>query len=272
MPRLSHLLLLLLLCSSALAAEVMPPAPTRYFNDYASVVPAADAERINTKLEDLEKASSNQIVVAVYPTMQTESSIEDYTFRVKEKWHVGKKGKDNGAVLFVFVKEHKLWIQTNYGLEASLPDALCKQIVDEEITPRFKAGDFAGGLDAGVNAMIAATKGEYKGTGTTVNQTPSFWVVFRACGFFLIVAIIVGFIMVHSIKQSYRDATVYNSTGRTRRRTSGWGPSISSGGWRGSSGGWGGSSGGGGFSGGGGGGGFTGGGGTGGGGGAGGSW
>jgi uncharacterized protein len=94
--------------------------------------------------------------------------LEDYTVRLYRAWKVGLQGKDNGAVLFVFVKEHKLRIATGYGLEGALPDAICKRILDDEITPRLKQGDFDGGMTAGVNAMIAATKGEYKGTGRTV--------------------------------------------------------------------------------------------------------
>jgi uncharacterized protein len=83
---------------------------------------------------------------------------------------VGQKNKNNGAVLFVFVQDHKMFLQTGYGLEGVLPDALCKRIIDEQISPRFKAGDFAGGLTAGVNSIIAATKGEYQGNGTTADD------------------------------------------------------------------------------------------------------
>ena len=105
-------------------------------------------------------------MVAVFPKMQSDSSIEDYTVRVARSWQVGQKNKNNGAVLFVFVQDHKMFLQVGYGLEGVLPDALCKRIIDEQITPRFKAGDFDGGLTAGVQAILAATKGEYKGTGT----------------------------------------------------------------------------------------------------------
>src|SRR5208283_4938957 len=90
------------------------------------------------------------------------------TVRVKQAWGVGQKGKDNGVVLFVFVQDHKMYIQVGYGLEGALPDALAKRIIDNEITPHFRNGDFDGGLRAGVTAILAATKGEYKGTGQTV--------------------------------------------------------------------------------------------------------
>jgi uncharacterized protein len=117
--------------------------------------------------------------------MESDSDIADYTVQVARFWQVGQKDKNNGAVLFVFVQDHKMFIQVGYGLEGVLPDALCKRIIDEQITPRFKAGDFAGGLTAGIQSIISATKGEYKGNGTTVadrkeNSTRQVggWVVF----------------------------------------------------------------------------------------------
>ena len=99
--------------------------------------------------------------------MQSDSSIDDYTVRVARSWKVGQKAKNNGAVLFVFVQDHKMFIQVGYGLEGVLPDALCKRIIDEQLSPRFRAGDFNGGVSAGVEGIIAATKGEYKGNGRT---------------------------------------------------------------------------------------------------------
>ena len=160
----------LIWCCCASAAEVIPPAPALYFNDYANVVSPATAARLNQTLSDFERAASSQIVVAIFPKMQSDSSVDDYTVRVARAWKVGQKDKNNGAVLFVFVQDHKMFIQVGYGLEGALPDGLCKRIIDQEITPRFKQGDFDGGLSAGVSAMIAATKGEYKGTGRTVNN------------------------------------------------------------------------------------------------------
>lgn len=169
--RLALILLGLLSPAIARGAEVLPPSPPRYFNDYAGVVSPGDADQFNQQLDQFERDTSNQIVVVVYPKMQSDSDIADYTFRVKENWHVGQKGKDNGAVLFVFIQDRKLFIQVNYGLEGALPDATCKEIIDQEITPHFKTGDYTGGLRAGINAILAAAKGEYKGNGSTVNDS-----------------------------------------------------------------------------------------------------
>jgi uncharacterized protein len=105
--------------------------------------------------------------------MQSDSDIADYTVRVAQKWQVGQKDKNNGAVLFVFIEDRKMFIQVGYGLEGTLPDALAKRIIDDEIKPRFKQGDYTGGLAAGVDAMIKATQGEYKGSGRTVQERQS---------------------------------------------------------------------------------------------------
>ncbi|MEI7728753.1 MAG: TPM domain-containing protein [Verrucomicrobiota bacterium] len=160
--------LVVVCCFRTFAVEGIPPSPTQYFNDYAKVVSAATTAHLNQILEEFERQSSDQIVVAVFPKLPPDSSLEDYTLRAFRSWAVGQKTKNNGAVLFVFVQDHKLFLQVGYGLEGVLPDALCKRIIDDQISPRFKVGDFDSGLTAGVQAIIAAAKGEYKGTGATV--------------------------------------------------------------------------------------------------------
>ncbi len=249
-------------CAAAFAAEVIPPPPARYFNDYANVVSPATAARLNQTLEDFERQSSCQILVAIFPKMQSDSSLEDYTVRVAQSWRVGQKAKDNGAVLFVFVQEHRVRIEVGYGLEGSLPDALAKRIIDEQITPRFRAGDFDGGLTAGVQSMIAATKGEYKGSGRTVAERHFSGEWSSGLVFFFFIALFIAVIIIRAMSLANASSWLITSalsSGLSGRRDSG------NSGWFGG-GGWGG--GGGGFSGGG----FSGGGGSFGGGGASGSW
>ncbi len=254
-------LLLLTWCIGVgLAAEVIPPAPKQYFNDYAHVVSPQTAAQLNQKLEDFERQTSSQILVAIYPTMQSDSSIEDYTVRVAESWKAGQKLKNNGAVLFVFIQNRTMYIQVGYGLEGALPDALAKQIIDNELRPHFRNGDFDGGFTAAVNAMLAAVRGEYKGTGRTVYENQQHN---QGTAGVIILFLIVGVFGLLFMLGMFRSAI----GGGYRRRYSSWGGwTIGSGGWGG--GGWGGG-GGGGWSGGGG---FSGGGGSFGGGGAGGSW
>ncbi|HUI07698.1 MAG TPA: TPM domain-containing protein [Verrucomicrobiae bacterium] len=258
MPGLKSLCVLagLLALLPATTAEVIPPSPKQYFNDYANVVSPATAAELNQKLEQFERETSSQIVVVIYPKMQSDSSIEDYTVRVAHTWHVGQKGRDNGAVLFVFIQDRKMYLQVGYGLEGALPDALAKRIIENEIKPRFRAGDFAGGLRAGVAAILQATRGEYTGTGHTAAEGAPTHSWLTA----LVVALV--FFTLFARLLSYSVAgTVYGRGGRTR--SYGMGPIF----WGGFGGGFGG--GGGGFSSGGG---FSGGGGGFGGGGAGGSW
>jgi uncharacterized protein len=194
----------------ARAAEVIPPAPAAYFNDYAGVVSAGTASALNAQLDQFERTTSNQIVVAIYPHMQSDSSIEDYAVRVAQAWGVGQTGKKNGAVLFIFTQDHALNIEVGYGLEGALTDDLCKRIIDDEIVPRIKSNDWDGAARAGVQSILAATQGEYKGNGATANDGQS-----GQGGFHIpFVAIFFLFLIGMRILRSFNH-TVY--TGRGRR-------------------------------------------------------
>ncbi|MBC8002770.1 MAG: TPM domain-containing protein [Opitutaceae bacterium] len=250
-------LLLWILTLTAWPAEVMPPAPTVYFNDYAKAVSSQTAKALNQALEDFEKQNASQVVVAVFPKMESPSSVQDFVHRMFINWKIGQKGKDNGVLLAVFVQDRKLWIEVGYGLEGALPDARAKRIIEDEITPNFKTGNYDAGLQAGVNAILQSIRGEYKGTGRTVSENRSR----RNKGPGLVPILIISFFVVSAIARASRGGTVYRRSGRGSSWT-GWG-----GGWGGGGGSWSGGAGGGSF-----GGGFSGGGGSSGGGGAGGSW
>ena len=155
---------------SSQAAEIIPPKPASYFNDYAGVVSKEAAYRFNEQLAQFERETSDQVVVAVFPKMQSDSSIEDYTQRVAQAWGVGQKDKRNGAVLFVFVEDRKMFIQVGYGLEGALPDITAFDITEYRIKPRFRANDYEGGLAAGIDSISKAIRGEYKGSGKTVAE------------------------------------------------------------------------------------------------------
>jgi uncharacterized protein len=243
------------------AAAEIPPKPTRYFNDFARLVRSETAESLNQKLAAFERQTSNQILVVIYPRLPGDTTVEDFAQDTFRAWKPGQEGRNNGAILFMFAKDRKLRIQTGYGLEGALPDAICKRIISDEIAPRFQAGDFDGGLTAGVNAMISATRGEYTGNGRTVadgrvqaqHRQESFWDLV----IFLAVFAIIGI----SLIRAARRGTLYTGSGSRGSGGTWW---IGGGGF--------GGGGGGGGSGGGGGGGFSGGGGDSGGGGASGGW
>src|SRR6266536_1773484 len=160
-----------LLATSSHAAEVIPPKPTAYFNDYAGVVSKESAYRFNEQLAQFERETSNQVVVAVFPKMQSDSEIADYTQRVAQAWGVGQKEQRNGVVLFVFTQDRKMFIQVGYGLEGALPDVTCFDITDYQIKPKFRSGDYEGGLAAGIDSILKAVRGEYKGSGKTLRES-----------------------------------------------------------------------------------------------------
>lgn len=244
-------LCILCLATAGFSAERLPPPPERYFNQYTNVVSRDVAEALNQKLEAFERESSTQILVVIYPGLPPNAALEDFTVRAAQAWKVGQKRKDNGAVLFIFVADRKMRIEVGYGLEGAIPDAIAKRIIAEQITPAFRRGDFNAGVVAGVNALIQASRGEYRGTGRTAAEGRAG----RGLPWPLIIFLFVFFFgIISAIRRS--------GTGFHRRRRSYWGA------WPGywGGGGWGGGGGGGG------GGGFSGGGGSFGGGGASGSW
>jgi uncharacterized protein len=239
--------------TSTHAAEVIPPKPAAYFNDYANAVSKDAANRFNEQLAQFERDTSNQILVATFPKMQSDSSIEDYTQRVAQSWGVGQKDKRNGAVLFVFVQDHKMFIQVGYGLEGALPDATAFDITEYQIKPHFRTNDYEGGLAAGIDSIFQAVRGEYKGTGKTVRERGENGSSFPGNLIFFAIFIIIALVLSRlKTKQGYH----YSGS------DAGWAWALGSGGGGWSSGG----GGGGGFSG------FSGGGGSFGGGGAGSSW
>jgi uncharacterized protein len=157
-----------LLAFSSHAAEVIPPKPDRYFNDYAGVVSKEAAQRFNEQLAQFERETSDQVVVAVFPKMQSDSDIADYTQRVAQTWGVGQKERRNGVVLFVFIQDRKMFIEVGYGLEGALPDATAFDITERHIKPLFRTGNYESGLATGIDLICKAIRGEYKGSGKTV--------------------------------------------------------------------------------------------------------
>jgi uncharacterized protein len=158
------------------ADTALAPKPALYFNDGAGIVDAGTASQLNEQLAQFERDHGSQIVVAIYKALPDGADLSDYCIRTANSWVIDKNkygqltGGSNSAVLFVFVDDHKMFIATGRDLEGALPDITCKQIIDNEIAPHFKQGDYTGGVQAGVAAMMAATQGEYKGTGQTVAE------------------------------------------------------------------------------------------------------
>lgn len=153
-------ILALLLCWSAAAlADVAVPALSGRVVDQTMTLSQGEQASLDRTLRDFEARKGSQVAVLIVPTTAPES-IEQFSIRVAEAWKIGRKKVDDGAILLVAKDDRKLRIEVGYGLEGALTDVTSKRIIDEIITPRFKAGDFAGGITAGVNQIIKVIDGE----------------------------------------------------------------------------------------------------------------
>jgi uncharacterized protein len=146
----------------ALGAQTPPPAPATHVADRAGVLSAAAAAQLTAQLETFEHDTSSQVVVWIERRLPAGAALEDYVNRTFQAWKIGQRTRDNGVLLAVFTEDRKLRIEVGYGLEGALPDALSGRIIANEITPRFKEGNYEAGIRAGVTAILAATRGEYR--------------------------------------------------------------------------------------------------------------
>jgi uncharacterized protein len=160
MLRFAIVLAMLLLQASAAQALDIPTLRSRV-TDLAGVLTADQVASLEAKLQELENTDSTQVAVVIIPSLEGES-LEDYSIRVADAWKIGQKGRDNGAILLIAMKERKIRIEVGYGLEPTLTDARSSQIWRNEIVPRFRTGDFYGGIDAGVTAIIQTVRGVYQ--------------------------------------------------------------------------------------------------------------
>ncbi len=150
---LSALLLILQLAVPALAEPAYPPLTGRV-TDAAGVLPADVVTRLEGKLKTLEDTTGTQLVVATVPDLGG-YEIEDYGVGLIRHWAIGQKGQNNGAILIIAPAQRKLRIEVGYGLEGTLTDAVSSRIIRGAIVPRLKAGDLAGGVEAGADQLIA---------------------------------------------------------------------------------------------------------------------
>ncbi len=148
----------LLYATAAFPQVPVPPLKARV-TDLTATLSADQRSTLEQRLAALEARKGSQVAVLLVPTVQPEA-IEQYALRVAESWKLGRKGVDDGAVLVIAKNDRKLRIEVGYGLEGAIPDAIAKRIIDEEIVPRFKGGDFYGGIAAGVDRIARLIEGE----------------------------------------------------------------------------------------------------------------
>lgn len=224
-----------------------PTTLSKYVVDETGTLTQSELNSLLKKLENFDKETSTQIVVYMISSLNGET-IEDVSYKIAEKNKIGRKGKNNGVLILIAKNDRMLRIEVGYGLEGVLTDAYTTQIRTREMNPSFKAGNFYEGINKGVDAIIAVSKGEYKadkkksndGTGLTCLGLPVFIILVFGIIFFSIIMSILGRIF------GWSRNTYYGG----RRRGSGfWGGGFFGGGgssWGGGGGGFGGFSGGGG--------------------------
>lgn len=151
--------MLLAWCVSTAQALVPVPRLTARVTDQTGTLSPDQVRNFEQRLQQFEAAKGSQVALLIVPTTQPET-IEQYALRVVEAWKLGRSKVDDGALLIVAKNDRTLRIEVGYGLEGALPDAIAKRIIEEIIVPKFRAGDFAGGLDAGLGQIMKVIEGE----------------------------------------------------------------------------------------------------------------
>ena len=141
------------------ANEVALPPLTERVTDLTGTLSAEDKASLTASLAALDKDKGAQVVIVMLPTTQPEA-IEQYSIRLAEAWKIGRKGIDDGVIILVAKDDRKMRIEVGYGLEGAIPDAIAKRIIAEQMAPRFREGDFAGGLRASVETLAKVIRGE----------------------------------------------------------------------------------------------------------------
>lgn len=140
------------------------PVPPRMVNDFTGFLSRNEQASLESKLEKFNNETSTQIAIVVIPSLNRYEK-SDYAFRLAEQWGIGQKGKNNGILILVKPKTRsekgEVFIATGYGLEAVVPDAIAKRIVEVEILPNFRTGNYFKGLDDATNTLISLTRGEF---------------------------------------------------------------------------------------------------------------
>ncbi len=152
---------LFVLLNTLLFAQTFPAKPNRLVNDYTQTLSADQISSLEQKLVAFDDSSSTQVAVVIIKSLEG-YDVQDYAVRLAESWGIGGSENNNGVLLLVSLGDRKVTIQTGYGVEGALPDAIARRIIENEITPNFKSGDYFAGIAQGTDAIISYTKGEYK--------------------------------------------------------------------------------------------------------------
>jgi len=161
-PNFCALVVILLLSAFAQpgSSGALDVPPLRgHVNDYSRLMAPERARALEERLARFEQETGNQVAVLTIPGLEGED-LEGFSIKVADTWKIGKKGFDNGVILLIVQNDRKLRIEVGYGLEGVLPDAIASRIIREVIVPHFRANDYAGGIEAGVESILKVTSGE----------------------------------------------------------------------------------------------------------------
>jgi uncharacterized protein len=149
----------ILVSASLLAAQAVPPAPSRWVTDTANFISPAAANALDARLQAYQQATGHQLLVYIGNSTGG-VPIEDFAVRTFEAWRVGRQGIDDGLVLFIMSDDRRLRIEVGYGLEGQVPDAIASRVINEVIVPRIQAGDSDGAVTAGIDAVVSVISGQ----------------------------------------------------------------------------------------------------------------
>jgi uncharacterized protein len=184
------MLALLTPISVGAAEQPIPPPPTQWVTDTAQLLSPQTIRQLDEQLGAYETTTRHQVLVYIAPTTG-DTPLEDWTVRAFKRWKVGRKGLDDGLILFVFPRDHKLRIEVGYGLEATVPDAIASRIIRETIEPKFRVGNPDRGITDGVDQLLRQIGGENSTSGEIApKETP-----LDPPTVFLIILGIVGFVI-----------------------------------------------------------------------------
>ena len=217
-------LLLIVLATTAALAQPLPPELTQPVNDFANVIDANSRRQMESEIRALEQASGDAVVVATVDTFAPYATIEDYAVKMFENHGrgIGQRGKDNGALIVVAVRDRRARIEVGYDLEQYITDGFAGQIIREDMAPEFRRGDYGAGVLAAVSQVIGRVA-QAKNITLQGVRLPARRTAPTGGGTSFIVAIFVLFIVINALVR----------LGRGRRRYSRWGggPWIGPGTW-----------------------------------------
>jgi len=188
-----------------LRAEDFPPQSKRIVTDYTNTLSASELQSLEDKLTAFNDSTSSQVAIVIMASVGN-YDIADYAVQLYNRWGIGQKDKNNGVLLLVAKEDRKVWITTGYGMEGVFPDALVKRVVNNDILPNFKQGDYYEGLDQAVNSIMSIVKGEYTADNSNRKKEKVPW-------FGILLAIFVFFIIVISRIGSTRNYARRNNLG-----------------------------------------------------------